>query len=831
MLKKSLLLAVGALAVQGALADTLTPDQALQRMQSESAARRVIATGTRPELVYTAVTTLGQPAVYVFNREGGGTIFLSADDLALPMLGYTDDGAFNPTDIPPVIEYWLGEYARQIEYAKSHGYENSVSPRMDYPTSWTYVAPLISTRWDQGNPYNLQTPEVNGAHTPTGCVATAAAQIMKYWNYPSVGKGNKSYRWSGKNLSMNFSNYPFDWSNMLDTYSQGKYNDTQANAVSLLMKAIGYGCEMDYGASGSGTQTALAGTALVNYFSYDSSIKYDMRVLHSDMEWTETVYNELKNGRPAIYDGSSPGGGHAFVVDGYDGNGYFHINWGWGGLCNGYYLLTALNPTQQGTGGSMGGYNYGQGLLYNIKKAEGDQKPLEGFLTMCGNLSAFVSGSTITFSLSDWNDPAPGFLNLSFIPVKPTFGIEIQNADGSGDVTVIKGTAYSNTLEVGRYLGSNFRPTAGLPSGLANGRYKVTLVYQNAAVSNPQWQHFRPSSGMHDYVYVTKNGNTYTVENLPFEIFTVNKAEIKTPLYWGYPFQLEVSLTNNYNEELSQTFVPTLSDGGVVYYEADSQIVVVPAGQTVTKTLVYKFDQVKTGMTPSSVNPVTLTLGAFDHNTGTQYGTFGQVTMSRSGASPKVSCSDFSITNASGESNGWYGVPDFSNMKVSATVSVTNSSFLASPLTCVVYETNENGVSSTQVYEKEFENYVYLGSGDSATESTTLNFTDYNPWMVYNLSLYYLDGTTRKLLKTIKFSTSGVNDVLGDEDLTLFCSGNLVNAASGAGVKSIEVYDAKGARIAAIASDSLDISSLGSGLYLVRATDAAGNSKVIKVVK
>lgn len=829
-MKKTFLLIAGALMASGAFAEALTPEQALQRAAADGG--RTMKATVQPKLTYTAMTALGQPAVYVFNQEGGGTLFLSADDVALPMLGYTDEGTFDPANIPPVINYWLGEYARQIEYALTHGSAPvRKNARQVYPTTWTYIAPMVKTKWDQGTPYNLQTPNSGSDHTPTGCVATATAQVMKYWNYPDVGQGKQSYSSNGRSLSMSF-NQPFQWDKMLDTYVPGQYTDEEADAVSYLMKACGYGAKMQYAMGGSGTQTSLAGLALVEFFKYDSDIQYGVRNYYTDSEWTEIVYNQLKNVGPVIYDGTAPDGGHAFVVDGYDGNGYFHVNWGWGGICNGYYLLTALNPSQQGTGGSYGGYNYGQGMLYNIKKAEGTQHALKGWLDMYGNLSATASGSSLVFSLSDWNDPAPGFFNLSFYDFTPTFGIAVQKADGTGGITYVAGTKYTNTVRVGTYLGTNFRPTAGFPSSLGNGRYKVTLIYKDSNSTNSEWQYFHPIPGMYDYVYVTKNGNSLSIENMAVQKLKVTEAKIVSPLYYQNPCVIEFSISNPSDVELTQTIVPTLSVNGTVYYQSDSQLVAVGPGETVTRQLVYTFSPIKSGQTPNTTSPKEFTLGAYDYNTNTNYGTFGTVTMYRSLNNPKIALDEFSITNAQ-SSDGLYGISDFSNMQVQVSLSMTsNNTFVASPLTLVIYEKNTTGGMGAEVYEKEFENYMYLGSGETITEKTTLNFTDYSLSKQYIMNLYYQSGTSRVYLGSISFASTGVDEIYSESgSLRLEYNGKSVVASSEAGIASIEVYDAKGSLMVAADSETLDVSGLAGGLYIVRATDREGNRNTLKIVR
>ena len=238
---------------------------------------------------------------------------------------------------------------------------------------------MVHAHWDQGAPYNNKTPILNGSHTATGCVATAIAQIMRYWQYPDVGKGSRSYTWEtgNKTLSMNFSQVRFDWANMPFIHTD-TWTSAQDDAVATLMQAVGYAMDMDYNlasAGGSGAVTAYATERLINYFGYaPSSTHYD-RDNFGLYDWEDLVYGSLVAGCPVLYHGTGSAGGHAFVVDGYQSDGYFHLNWGWGGSSNGYFLLTALDPANLGIGGGAGGFNTNQGAAINLRPDFTGSKP------------------------------------------------------------------------------------------------------------------------------------------------------------------------------------------------------------------------------------------------------------------------------------------------------------------------------------------------------------------------------------------------------------------------------------------------------------------------
>ncbi len=316
------------------------------RTQQNVAGSRMNTSGMK--LVYTDAQN-EQPAYYVFGRDKQqGYVIAGADDLASPVLGYVDDGTFDYANLPEQMKAWLQGYADEIAWARRH--ENTASTYRQASTrpQRSEIPLMVHAHWDQSAPYNNKTPLLNGKHTATGCVATAIAQIMRFWQHPLKGKGSHSYEWeSGETtLSMDFSKVTFDWANMPFIHTDS-WTSKQDDAVATLMEACGYAMDMDYNTS-SGAVTAVATQRLVSYFDYAPSNRHYFRDFYGLYEWEDLVYNSLANGCPVLYHGQGSGGGHAFVVDGYKDNGYFHLNWGWSGSANGYYLLTALDPATLG---------------------------------------------------------------------------------------------------------------------------------------------------------------------------------------------------------------------------------------------------------------------------------------------------------------------------------------------------------------------------------------------------------------------------------------------------------------------------------------------------
>ena len=235
---------------------------------------------------------------------------------------------------------------------------------------------------------------------PTGCVATAMAQVMKYFNWPEKGAGTgKATDSSGKSYAMDLG-VTFSWNDMKAQYNEGNYTSPQASAVALLMKACGYAVGMKYGPSESGAGSVAIPSALVDNFGYDGGVRLCMRTYYGREEWEGMIYDNLAHVGPVLYTGTTNlGGGHAFVCDGYSTDGYFHFNWGWSGMYDGYYLLTALNPEGEGTGGFAGGYNIGQEVVLGICRPTGEPVGLQPFrLTLDKAPTGEVEGSSLRMS-------------------------------------------------------------------------------------------------------------------------------------------------------------------------------------------------------------------------------------------------------------------------------------------------------------------------------------------------------------------------------------------------------------------------------------------------
>lgn len=334
--------------------------------------------------------------LYVFNRaDGHGFVIVAGDDAAVPILGYSDEGAFSYDNMPDNLREWLALNELYVKAcAGRHREARQVSQGAPV------VAPLLGDiLWGQGSPYNDQCPTYSGGtHYYVGCVATATTQIMRYHSYPEHGTGSKTITVNGQSVTADFGNTTYDWDNMLPTYEDVDYTAAQATAVATLAAHFGVAVNMEYQPAGSGAHSMEVPNALREYFNYDQALTMRKRDYYSSLEWMQLIKSELDAGRPVYYAASSDVGssGHAFVCDGYDSEDFVHINWGWYGTSNGYFLVSHLDPDDLGIGGGTGGYNVDQEIVTGI------QPPTSG-TTYERPLYNSLSMRLITQSANDFN--------------------------------------------------------------------------------------------------------------------------------------------------------------------------------------------------------------------------------------------------------------------------------------------------------------------------------------------------------------------------------------------------------------------------------------------
>ena len=330
-----------------ASASQITEQQALQ----VAAKYADIDIKSHPQRMKAAGKQQKAAAYYAFNiGDNDGFVIVSGDDSLTELVGYSDSGSFDPDNMPDNMRSWLQTYSDYVASVQSG--ESRPTRREITDEATVIVQPFVATKWDQYEPFNRMTPIDNGERCLTGCVATAMAQIMNYYEWPERGEGSHSYTdRNGHSLSADFSQSVYDWENMLDLYNAHydgngniipEYNDAQANAVAKLMLDCGVSLEMDYTPSASRSAISYAATALKKYFNYKVGMWYRNSVPSAD--FMNKILTEMDNKRPILFSGQpQKGEAHAFVIDGYDSNNFLHVNWGWSGRYDGFFDLNYLD--------------------------------------------------------------------------------------------------------------------------------------------------------------------------------------------------------------------------------------------------------------------------------------------------------------------------------------------------------------------------------------------------------------------------------------------------------------------------------------------------------
>lgn len=387
-----------------------------------------------------ATTASRSDAYYVFNNDSGGFVIIAGDDAVTPVLGYTSTGSFDAENLPDGLKDLLKSYERQIAALGDNYVANQTATRAGF----TGENLLNTAKWNQGNPFNKYTPN----NYVTGCVATAGAIVMKHHGYPAKGTGSHSYTWNGKTWTANFE-HDYDWASMPAKYDGT--NDAAFDGVARLMADLGVAVEMQYNKDGSGAYIGNLVTALQKYYGY-SKLSHLMAIEDVGAEaWNGRLREEIDANRPVLYAASDPaGGGHAFVIDGYKDES-FSVNWGWGGYCDGFYQIGALNPESVGkpTGDK---YNVGQSAVFGMQPSDGTEKVSGmGFLTNVGELQM------LNMNITDVKKGQNGVIfsapigNTGDQPYTGEAAVALMNAKGEMREIVSSSSQTFNNLSRGSY--------------------------------------------------------------------------------------------------------------------------------------------------------------------------------------------------------------------------------------------------------------------------------------------------------------------------------------------------------------------------------------------
>lgn len=342
MRQKLFLSVIALLACVSLFAQHVTETEALQKAQAFMCERSEATGVHRAQRKMPRFSKVVEnDALYIFNVEdNGGFVIVSGDERLPAVLGYSLTGCYDSENVPANMQLWLEGYAAQVRYVQTHDNTRLLERRS---ITGPAISPLLDCEWDQGTPFNDNCPIAFGMRTLTGCVATAMAQIMYYYQWPQQTRFPiHGYPITDKNITVeDIPVNTIEWGKMLPRYAED-YSSEQADAVARLMQMCGTAVRTNYGPDESGAYVAKVVKVLPQYFGYDMHVSLVNASNFEPEAWTQLMYDELAASRPIFYSGTNNKSGHSFVVDGYDASNYFHINWGWGLGFNGYFLLTAL---------------------------------------------------------------------------------------------------------------------------------------------------------------------------------------------------------------------------------------------------------------------------------------------------------------------------------------------------------------------------------------------------------------------------------------------------------------------------------------------------------
>lgn len=515
------------------------------REQARATAARLLGT---PSEVTTSALRAGEldPAYYLFNdSERGGFAIISGEEDMTELVGYSTTGSIDPSHMPDGLARFLRSYTDQVKRVRMGGLRSTYRRVINRPQP--VVKPMITTKWGQASPYHDQCPvdRQSGKHAYTGCVATAVAQVMYHHKWPVTGKGEQTHHVNGFDpQTVDFSKSNYNWGAMTPTYTaQPQGNDTEARtAVAKLMSDIGVASRMGYDISGSGVSMTSAASALVEFFNYTAV--YIDREAHGEI-FTQQIKSELDSGYPIVMSGAGAyTAGHAWVCDGYDENGFLHMNWGWDGAGDGYYNIDALRPSSLGIGAGGGDYNFFQDIIIAHPKKDGVPEAAPHAY----DLSIFPGGKfNPTRSTQAQREPfivtmyAVGYRGFNTVTAR--WGIGVFDAEGKRIQLVAstvdpEGRLFTN--------GSQYAGNDNIALNLAtlqDGKYDLLPMYVFNKEASPTWKQMRPAVPISIEI---ANGQIRVVSEpkTAINLRMLRAPEATTNAYTALPVPISVRMIN-----------------------------------------------------------------------------------------------------------------------------------------------------------------------------------------------------------------------------------------------------------------------------------------------
>ena len=431
------------------------------------------------------------PQYYIYAPDNNkGFVIVSGDDALAPVIGYSTEYTGENSEMPAALVEWLNEYSMYVDDVRAG---KAAPAERAAKAGKTAVAPMLQTSWDQSAPYNNLCPEVNGQKTPTGCTATAMAQIMKFHEWPITPI--KAISWTsnitGKKETIDLTKRTYNWDNMLPHYRNG-YTAAQAQEVAQLMVDVGKAINSSYSPEGTGSNEIYALNGFVNVFNYSKAARVIKRTDVTEDEYVTAIRENLEARQPVMSVGFGINfeGGHAYVFDGIDENDMIHIDWGWNGAYNGYFDMTYMSPDGIGTGGGTGTYNVGQAIIVNIAPSgESDVNSENVGLVEFGIYKPDTDNEKVYTYTSKYSGNAAKFKVSTFITNRSHSNTQLEFAlavkKGDGTFQHLNYGALNGDLQPGYYTKGYFDFTVDVVNKnyynyLEKGTYELKLLYKNA---------------------------------------------------------------------------------------------------------------------------------------------------------------------------------------------------------------------------------------------------------------------------------------------------------------------------------------------------------------
>ena len=670
----------------------------------------------------------GTAAYYVFNASQGGYVIVAGDDRAPAVLGYSYAGTFADDDVPEAMQAMLDAFAEQITAL------DAGAQAAELPAEGTAIPPLVEAQWSQNQPFNTLLPLIpsTGKRAVVGCVATALAQVMRYWQWPAQ-PSRPLPAYTSETLKIEMPELPvtdFAWTLMQDNYEKTDATTDAALAAATLSLYCDQALQMDFMASSSGAVASNIPHYGAKYFDYDAGAHMVSRGNYSTQGWADLLLSELAAGRPVIYSASKHDGGHAFICDGYDGNGLFHINWGWNGSSDGYFLLNVLDPDQQGTGSAGGDYGYimSQGAIVGFQPNRGGHDVFE-FTAVDVRLNRF-NGTRETTADPFKITVSAKFFNYTSDTINVRYGWGLFE---NGEMIERIASSYNLGLAPDRHMSQKERELS-VGIGRTSGTYGIMPMYSEYGQDN-----WRPCVGAdRNFIEVTIDGNQCQVighGTAAAYDYAINEIGFSGTMHKGRPVNMDVNLTNT-----------GLMDNAMLYMFVDGKFSA--AGYV--------------GLAPGETGDIRY---SFLTNTA---GTYSLTWSWNSDGSNPIATRDITITEMpAAQLTGTVQVQN---------VTDANNKIITSDRFCAVLTITNNG---TTAYDEDITARLYKHTdGNSGTviqeishrltlapgQSTTLQFdlTDVNSsWKYFAFFYYYSEGTMMRFVTT-PFYTINVPKIPAD---------------------------------------------------------------------